>query len=156
MASTSGLGAVTTGGNLAADILGHITPASATSATAVTVTGPLKVGLYTTVSTNTTPGTECSDANYLRIQGSVTAWNAVTTTAGAGYQVGYAQRTSNIALTYGGGTGFAVAQTFAGVVIWSSDATPCCISYQNYSSAIVVPVNNQYNIASASVVLQLS
>lgn len=156
MAATSGLGANTTGGNLASDLLNHITPASSTTATAVTVTGPIKVGLYTTATTNTTPGTECSDANYLRTQGNVSAWNAITTTAGAGYQVGYVQRTSNIALTYGGATGFAVAQTITGVVLWSSDATPVCVSYQNYAAGVSVPINNQYNIASGSVVLQLS
>jgi len=153
MAATSGLMAVT-GRNVAADILAHLTPPSSTTATAITVTGPLKLRLYTTAITNTTLGTECSDANYA--SQSVTAWNAVSTTAGAGYGVGFASRTSNVVLTFGGGGGFAAGQTFTGCALVSSDATPVEVAYQNFASSVVIPVNNQYVVASGSLSVTLS
>jgi hypothetical protein len=153
MAATSGLMAVT-GRNVAADLLAHITPPSATTATAVTITGPLKLRLYTSAITNTALGTECSDANYA--SQSVTAWNAVSTTTGAGYGTGYAGRTSNVALTYGGGGGFAVSQTLTGCALVSSDATPVEVAYQNFASPVVIPINNQYVVASGSLSVTLS
>ena len=155
MAASSGIGAIAAA-NVAADILGHLTPTAAAVATAVVITGPLKVALLTTVSTNQVVGTECTDANYTRAQGSITAWNAITTTAGAGYQVGFAQRTSNVALTYGGGTGFAAAQTITGVAFYSSDATPVLVVYQNFAVGVAIPLNNNYVVASGSASVSLS
>lgn len=150
MAASSGMSSVT-GRAVAADILAHLTPASSTTPTAVTVTGPLKLALQIAAVQNTTAATtnECTDTNYARQ--SITAWNAATTTAGAGYGVGKVSKTSNIALTFGGGTGFAVAQTITGDMLVSSDATPVEVFYENFAASVSVPINNQYVVASGSV-----
>ena len=152
MAATSGLGAVTAGGNLAQDLLNHITPNSSTQATTITITGPIKARMVTSVSTNTTPGTTCSDANYAD---QAVTWAAASTTAGAGYGVGYVQKASSAGLTFGGGTGFAVAQTFTGVWYVSSDATPVQVAYENFAAGVVVPINNQYTVAAGSATIAL-
>lgn len=156
MAATTGMGAATSGGNLAADLLAHITPPSSTTATAVTVTGPLRLTLHTAAHTNTTFGTECADTNYARSQGNITAWNAVATTAGAGYGVGFVQRTSNVALTFFPTTGAAAAQALTGSALFSSDATACFVAYLNFAATVTVPINNTYTVASGSVTLQLN
>lgn len=150
MAASSGMSAVT-GRNVAADILAHLTPLTTPVATAVTVTGPLKLALMIGAVQNTDAATahECTDANYARQ--SITAWNAAAVTAGAGYNVGKVAKTSNLALTFGGGTGFAVAQTMTGDMLVSSDATPVECFYENFAASVPVPVNNQYVVASGSV-----
>lgn len=154
MAAGTGIGAQS-GANVQQDLLNHLTPASSTVATAVTITGPLKLALIvgSTDTTNTTIGTECSDANYSR-QG-ITAWNAASTTAGNGSAVGITSKTSNTALTFGGAGGFAVAQSVRGVALMSSDATPVMCFYQNYASIVNVPVNNQLTFALGAVTAQI-
>lgn len=153
MAATSGIGAVTAV-ELAGDLLDHITPSSGTVATAVTVTGPLKCKLFTTVIKNDTRGTECTDANYA-FQ-SVTAWNAKTVTSGSGYNVGIVQKTSNLNLVFGGGTGFATTQTFTGLDLDSSDATAVMVFYQNFAASLTVPSGNQYIILSGNLTVGIS
>lgn len=150
MAASSGMSSVT-GRAVAADILAHCTPATSTVATAVTITGPLKLALMIAAVVNTDAATahECTDTNYARQ--SVTAWNAASTTGGAGYNVGKVVKTSNVALTFGGGTGFAVAQTVTGDMLVSSDATPVECFYENFAASVSVPINNQYVVASGSV-----
>lgn len=154
MAAGTGIGAQS-GANVQQDILNHLTPASTAVATAVTITGPLKLALIvgSTDTTNTTLGTECSDANYSRQ--SITAWNAASTTAGNGNAVGISTKTSNTALTFGGAGGFAVAQSVRGVALMSSDATPVMCFYQNFASATSIPINNQYQFALASISAQI-
>jgi len=155
MAAGSGFGAVT-GTNVQADILNHLTPLTTPVAPAVTITGPVKMALcatagatYTGVdSTNTTFGTECTDANYARQ--SITAWNAPTTTAGNGYNVGVTTKTTGIGLTFGGTGGFAAQQTVHGYGYYSSDATPVYIGYSNLATNINIPANNQLVVASGS------
>lgn len=142
---------------MAADLLAHLTPVTAAVvATAVSILGPLRLSLHTTTHTNTTPGTECADTNYNRAQGSLTAWNAASTTAGAGYGVGFVQKTSNIALTFFPTTGAAAAQTLTGSALFSVDATPCFVSYLNFAVSVTVPINNTYTVASGSVTLQIN
>lgn len=153
MAAGTGICAVT-GRNVAGDLLAHITPATSTVATAVTITGPLKLGLIVgTGTTNTTIASECSDANYARQ--SLTAWNGASATAGNGSAAGFVNKTSNVVLTFGGSTGFAVAQSINTLVLYSNDATPVEVFYQNFGSTTTVPINNQYTIASGSVAAQI-
>lgn len=151
MAATSGLGALATN-NLAQDLLNHITPAT-TTATAITVTGPIKCHLHTAATTNTAIGTECADSNYAAQ--SVT-WNAASTTAGAGYQVGFVARTNNGALTFGGAGGMNASQTITGITLQSSDATPIFVGYENYATSVVVGAGLQYIINNASLSFSLS
>lgn len=153
MAATAGIGAVS-GVNLAGDLLDHITPASSTTATAVTITGPLKGKLYTSSISNDTRGTECSDANYA--SQSVSAWNAKATISGAGYNVGVVKKTSNVNLTWGGGTGFAVQQVFTGLALDSSDGTPVMVYYQNFAVSLTIPVGNQYIVLSGNLTVGIS
>ena len=157
MAVTTGLGATTSGGNLVVDLLNHITPVTAAVvATTVSIIGPLRLSLSTGLHTNAAPGTECGDTNYNRSQGSIGAWNAATTTAGAGYGVGFAQKTSNAGLTFFPTTGAALAQTLTGSALYSVDTTPCFVAYLNFAVSVTVPVNNTYTVASGSVTLQIS
>jgi hypothetical protein len=149
MAATAGMCAVT-GRSVAPDILAHLTPTTTAVATAITVTGPMKLALMVAAVTNTDAATahECSDANYARV--AVPAWNAVATTGGAGYGVGFAKRTNNGAMTFFGGTGCAVAQTITGDMLVSSDATPVEVFYENFAAGVSVPINNQYVVANAA------
>lgn len=146
MAVTSGLFAISAA-NVAGDILNHLTPASGTVAPAVTVTGPIKMKLLTTTSTNTAEGTECADANYTAGGQPITAWNAAATTAGAGYNVGYVGKTNQTVLDFPQGntsTGFAAAAALAGVSLVSSDATPVKVAYLNFAATVNVPQGNVY------------
>lgn len=154
MAAGTGIGAQS-GANLQQDLLNHLTPTGAAVATTVTVTGPLKVALIVgaTDTTNTTIGTECTDANYSRQ--SITAWNAASTTAGNGNTVGITTKTSNTALTFGGAGGFAVAQSVRGVTLMSSDATPVMTFYQNFAAVVSIPTNNQYQFAAGAITTQV-
>lgn len=153
MAATSGLLALSAA-NVEQDLLNHLTPASGTTATAITVTGPLKVALLTAVSTNTAVGAECTDANYARQ--SVTSWNAPATTSGEGYAAGVTNKTNAVALTFGGSTGFAVAQTITGIALYSSDATPVGVYYENFATNLGVPINNQVVFGVGQITLGIS
>lgn len=153
MAATSGLGAISAH-NLAGDLLAHISPASSTTATVVTVTGPLLAKLYTSVIKNDTRGTECADSNYTNQ--AVSAWNAASTASGSGYNVGVVSRTSNVGLTFGGGSGFAAQQTLTGLALDSSDGTPILVFYNNFAASVVVPAGNQYVILSGNLTIGIS
>ena len=152
MALTSGTGALVAN-DVAKDILDHLTPNSGTTATAITITGPIKCALIVGASTNTTLGAECSDANYARQS---ISWGADAVTSGAGYGVGYVQKANTVALTFGGAGGFAVAQTIYGVAYYSSDATPVLIAYENYAATVSVGVNQQYIIPIGSATIAQS
>jgi len=155
MAANTGLAAVTAGGNVQADLLAHLYPTGVAVATAVTITGPVRVALVVgaTDSTNTTMGTECTDANYARQ--SITVWNAPTTTAGGGSAAGYTAKTSTNALTFGGAGGFAATQSIRGNFIVSSDATPVIISYQNLPAVSTILVNQVYTVAAGQAQVQI-
>lgn len=155
MAANTGLAAVTAGGNVQADLLAHLYPTTVAVATAVAITGPVRVALVVGAadSTNTTMGTECADTNYARQ--SITGWNAPTTTAGSGSATGYTAKTSTNGLTFGGAGGFAAAQSIRGNFIASSDATPVIISYQNYAAVVTVAINQTYTVAAGSAQVQL-
>jgi len=154
MAATSGLSSVT-GRNVAGDILTHLFPATRTVATAITGTGPIKGALQTALVNNDSAATahECTDANYARQ--SITGWGAVAVTSGQGYGAGFSKIASTVALTYGGAGGFAVGQTFTGVVLASSDATPVEVAYQNFAASVSVLANQQYVVASGSCTVEL-
>ena len=148
MASTSGICAVLTR-NIQKDLLDHLTPTAGTVATAITITGPIKMHLYTTAWTNVTPGTECADTHYAAQ--SISAWNADSVTEGAGPAAGYTSKTNTTELTYGGATGFNAAATITGVALLSSDATPVEVSYENFAAPMSVPINNNYSFANGAV-----
>jgi len=142
MAATSGLFAP-----VATDVLNHLTPATTPVATAVTITGPLKMQMTTTASTNSAAGTVCADANYTAGGQPITAWNAAATTAGAGYGVGFVSKTNNVALDFPAGnttTGFAAPAALAGLFLVSSDPTPVNVSYYNFAAVVNVPQGNVY------------
>jgi hypothetical protein len=135
---------------VAKDLLDHITPTSATVATAVTITGPLKMSLQTAAVANDTAATvhECTDANYARQ--SISAYNADATASGAGYNVGKVTKANTSDLTFGGVGGFAVAQSITGHIDASSDATPVETFYENFAAAIAVLANQQYVVAAGT------
>jgi hypothetical protein len=149
MAQTSGICNVT-GRPVAKDLLDHITPTSGTVATAVTITGPLKMAMQTAAVANDTPATthECSDANYARV--AISAYNADATASGAGYNVGKVTKANTSDLIFGGAGGFAVAQTFTGHIDASSDATPVETFYENFAATIAVLANQQYVVAAGT------
>lgn len=151
MAATSGLCAVA-GKDVATDLINHILVNSGTVATAVTITGPNKVALLTSSSTNKTLGAECADANYSRIS---VSWGSAATTEGAGYSVGYVGKNSSALMTFFP-SGAAVQQVLAGTVIYSNDATPIPILYANFAAAVTVPAGSQYTVAAGSCSGQLS
>ena len=158
MASTSGLGALAANA-VSPDILAHLTPLTVAVPAAVVILGPINLSLSTGLHTNTVPGAECADTHYVRTPaGSITSWNAIVVTPGAGQGVGYATRTSNVALNMlnSTGTGATAAQTLTGTALYDSTATPIFVAYLNFAVSVVVPIGNTYTVALTAVSLQIS
>lgn len=126
---------------------GSLETFAAGGAAPTALTAPIMLDLVTTTSTNATPGTICSDANYAKQNANIgSASNATTAGAGA---AGYVSRASTAQISFFG-AGAAAQQILAGVITRDSAGTPVNDQYQNFASTVTVPLGATYVIASGS------